>query len=94
MKRTTSRRWIFLGLAVSAGLMAGCGTAPPCNVEPAQVEQARAEYQSAEATAQQMAEQKQDLQTQITSLKQQVVTESEYQALEQRLETLKQGSGR
>jgi len=94
LKLTNRRGWILLALALSAGVLAGCGTPPPCNVEPGQVEQARADYQAAEAAAQQVAAQKQSLEAEVASLKSQVVSDEEYRALEQRLEALKQGSGR
>lgn len=94
MRLITGRSRLLLLLAVVAAVLAGCGTPPPCNVEPAQVDQARADLQAAEADAQQSADEVARLESELESLRAQAVSEDELAELEQRLEELKKGSGR
>ncbi len=81
-------------LVLTALSVLACGTPPPCNVEPEQVDHARAEFQAAEATAQEAASEVADLEAEISSMEGKVVSAAELDELEQRLAELKKGSGR
>jgi septal ring factor EnvC (AmiA/AmiB activator) len=94
LRLITGRGRLVLLLAVVAAVLAGCGTAPPCNVEPAQVDQARVDLQAAQADAQQSADELARLESELAALRGQTVSADELAELEQRLEELKKGSGR
>ena len=94
MKNKALRSVIVLaGLGVAL-FAAGCSENPPCNTDPSQVETARTAVQSAEqqvssaqAELDQAKQQKSRLEAQIDGL-------PDTQAMEQKLEVLKKGSGR
>ncbi len=75
--------------------VAGCASAPePCTVDPSQVDQARAEYESAlRATETEKAEIRR-LESEIRALKSQKLDAGDIAALEEKLAKLKLGSGR
>ena len=80
-------------------LAAGCGTPPPCNVKPAQIETARREATAVgEAGATDEAAARAELEQAIAAhklaIKAAADSSAERAALEQRLAELKQGSGR
>ncbi len=81
-------------LVLIAMAIAACGTPPPCNVEPEQVDQARAEYKAAESAAAEVASEIETLEAEIASLKSKVISADELAKLEARLDELKKGSGR
>ena len=81
-------------LVLVAMAIAACGTPPPCNVEPVQVDQARAEYEAAESAAAEVASEIETLEAEIASLKTKVISADQLDELEARLEELKKGSGR
>lgn len=93
--KTKEMRSIAIVLGLGAALFAaGCSENAPCNTDPAQVEAARAELRAAEqqqesgeAALAQAQQDKAKLENDLEAL-------PETGELEQKLETLKKGSGR
>lgn len=94
MRLTIGRGYLLLALALIVGLSAGCGTPPPCNVQPDQVDQARTENQGAEDAAATAASRVEAMEEEIAALEAKVVSADELARLEARLDELKKGSGR
>jgi len=85
------------GLALLLGLfLAGCACPPPpCDTDVADIEAARVQADQAhQALIAQAAADKAELEKQVAALESQLRTEADYQALVERLEDLKCGSGR
>ena len=75
--------------------IAGCASAPePCNVQPTQVDQARAEYESALRVAETEKAEIRRLESEIRALKSQELDDGDIADLEEKLAKLKLGSGR
>jgi hypothetical protein len=84
------------GLALLASLfLAGCASPPPCDTDVAELEEARAMADAAQRElASKAAAEQDDLEKQIAKLESQLLTDAEYEALVEKLEDLKCGSGR
>jgi hypothetical protein len=81
--------------ALGAIAIAGCASAPkPCNVQPTEVDQARAGYETALRTAEAEKAEIRRLESEIRALKSQNLDEGDIAALENKLAKLKLGSGR
>ena len=82
-------------MRLGAITLAGCASAPePCNVDPNQVDQARAEYESALRAAETEKAEIRRLESEIRALKSQKLDAGDIAALEEKLAKLKLGSGR
>ncbi len=81
-------------LAFAVLLFAGCSSSPPCNVEPVQVDQARADYDAAAVAAEQADAEAEALEAQIAETEAKIVSDAELAEMKEHLYELKKGSGR
>ncbi|MCP4544864.1 MAG: hypothetical protein GY835_00200 [bacterium] len=94
MSLSTGKGRLVLVLMMAVCIVAGCGTPPPCNVDSAQVEQARGEYEAAKVKSDSQAAEVEALEARLATISVDVVSDAELAEMKQRLEELKKGSGR
>mgnify|MGYP003572848954 CR=1 FL=1 len=89
------RAWTGLALIALVAVLAGCSsTPPPCEVDQAQIDQAKTSVQAAQDEVEQAKGEVDDLTAELADLEGDLVSDEEIARMEDHLYELKKGSGR